>query len=162
VEQCAQNLILQLMNQNDKPPSRPASSQLTTPPKYGEVFLCDEHIVGLESIHGFKGKKILNVSCSGRKIFIFEDSTEEENIVSALHDPSRDACEFNGKRVSAVEEMIAEFEVGEKIVDIASGRSHNIILTQSGRLFSFGFGEFGTLGHGGSIFEEKPRLIQKL
>lgn len=45
-------------------------------PQYGEVFLCDSHINGVESIHGFKGKKILNVSCGGRKTFIFEDSSE--------------------------------------------------------------------------------------
>jgi alpha-tubulin suppressor-like RCC1 family protein len=52
--------------------------------------------------------------------------------------------------------------VDEKIVMIASGHSHNVILTQNGRLFSFGFGEFGTLGQGGSIFEEKPKFIKKL
>jgi alpha-tubulin suppressor-like RCC1 family protein len=29
-------------------------------------------------------------------------------------------------------------------------------------VYTFGFGEYGTLGHGGSIFEERPRLIKKL
>lgn len=76
----------------DKQESPPAHIHVSNIPKYGEVFLCDEHINGVESIHGFKGKKILNISCSARKIFIFEDSTEEENIVSALHDPSHDSC----------------------------------------------------------------------
>lgn len=61
-----------------------------------------------------------------------------------------------------MEDLIAEFDAGEKIVEIGNGRAHSIILTQNGRLFSFGMGEFGTLGHGGSIFEEKPRLIKKL
>jgi hypothetical protein len=67
------------------------------------VFLCDEHIQGVESIHGFKGKKILNVSSGGKKIFIFEDSSESENIVSALHNPSHDICEFNGRTTSPIE-----------------------------------------------------------
>lgn len=121
-------------------------------PQYGEVFLCDTHINGVESIHGFKGKKILNVSCGGKKTFIFEDSSESENIVSALHDPADDILDFNGKETAPIEQLISDFEVEEKIVEITNGRAHNVILTQSGKLYSFGFGEFGTLGHGGSIF----------
>jgi hypothetical protein len=76
-------------------------------PQYGEVFLCDSHTTGVESIHGFKGKKILNISSAAKKTFIFEDSSDSENIVSALHDPVQDICEFNGRSTLPIEQLIA-------------------------------------------------------
>lgn len=41
---------------------------------------------------------------------------------------------------------------GSKIVEIKSGKFHNIILTSDGKVFAYGKGEFGALGLGGSIF----------
>ena len=51
---------------------------------------------------------------------------------------------------------------GNKINEIKSGKEHNIILTDQGLLFSFGKGNFGSLGLGGTIFASNPKLINKL
>lgn len=37
-----------------------------------------------------------------------------------------------------------------------------MLLTQEGEVYSYGYGQHGILGHGGSFFEEKPRMIRKL
>lgn len=51
---------------------------------------------------------------------------------------------------------------GSKIIEIKSGKYHNIILTDQGKVYSYGKGEFGSLGLGGSVFEIKPRIVNKL
>jgi alpha-tubulin suppressor-like RCC1 family protein len=51
---------------------------------------------------------------------------------------------------------------GNKICEIKSGKEHNIVLTEQGALYSFGKGNFGSLGLGGTIFAAHPRLINKL
>ncbi len=51
---------------------------------------------------------------------------------------------------------------GNKINEIKSGKQHNIILTDQGLLYSFGKGNFGSLGLGGTVFSAAPRPINKL
>ncbi|KAG8330595.1 RCC1 domain-containing protein 1 [Homalodisca vitripennis] len=51
---------------------------------------------------------------------------------------------------------------GEKIVDIACGRSHILLLSERGEVFSVGEGSRGQLGHGELENEEEPRLVEGL
>ena len=60
-----------------------------------------------------------------------------------------------------IDEVVLSLE-GLKIVEIISGKVHNIIRTEDGKLYAYGKNEFGSLGLGGCIFAEKPRLIRKL
>ena len=51
---------------------------------------------------------------------------------------------------------------GRRVVDIACGTDHCLLLTQSGELLSFGLGTRGQLGHGDLSPQTKPCLIQAL
>lgn len=51
---------------------------------------------------------------------------------------------------------------GNKINEIKSGKEHNIIMTDQGLLYSFGKGNFGSLGLGGTVFAPAPQQITKL
>lgn len=51
---------------------------------------------------------------------------------------------------------------GNVINEIKSGKEHNVILTEQGLLYSFGKGNFGSLGLGGTVFSPGPQLITKL
>lgn len=50
----------------------------------------------------------------------------------------------------------------ELAVSIASGNYHWLVLTASGRVFSWGRGAFGSLGHGTSESISKPKQIKSL
>ena len=49
-----------------------------------------------------------------------------------------------------------------KVTDIACGKEHCMLLTETGQVFSWGGGTRGQLGHGTLASEEKPRLILAL
>ncbi len=51
---------------------------------------------------------------------------------------------------------------GENVKQIASGRNHFLLVTESGKLFSFGMGKHGVLGHGDSINTAHPKLVEAL
>ena len=50
----------------------------------------------------------------------------------------------------------------EKVVQIACGGEHSVALTEEGTVFTFGAGNKGQLGHGGSNPEHFPRLLLDL
>ncbi|XP_023344096.1 E3 ubiquitin-protein ligase HERC2 [Eurytemora carolleeae] len=49
-----------------------------------------------------------------------------------------------------------------KVTDIACGKEHCMLLTETGQVFSWGGGTRGQLGHGTLSSEDKPRLIMAL
>ena len=51
---------------------------------------------------------------------------------------------------------------GHHVVDIAAGGSHNAACTSRGRLFTWGKGRYGRLGHNDSEDQLKPKLVRKL
>jgi len=48
---------------------------------------------------------------------------------------------------------------GKKVVGATAGYSHTSVWTDEGELFTFGDGNFGRLGHGGTQNESVPRLV---
>jgi len=50
----------------------------------------------------------------------------------------------------------------ELIVQVAAGHGHSAVVTRSKKLFTFGWGECGQLGHGGCADEHAPRLVDPL
>ena len=50
----------------------------------------------------------------------------------------------------------------EKIVAVAAGAGHTIVSTQTGRVFTFGCGQYGKLGHNSQASEYTPRLVKAL
>jgi alpha-tubulin suppressor-like RCC1 family protein len=51
---------------------------------------------------------------------------------------------------------------GERAVAVAAGGKHSLVVSQSGRLYSFGCSASGVLGHGDSVNRLVPRLVAGL
>jgi hypothetical protein len=45
---------------------------------------------------------------------------------------------------------------------IATGKKHTTFITDEGKVYSYGYGEYGALGHGGMIQTNIPKLISRL
>ncbi|XP_066595212.1 E3 ubiquitin-protein ligase HERC2 [Prorops nasuta] len=50
----------------------------------------------------------------------------------------------------------------KRIRDIACGSGHSAAISSSGELYTWGLGEYGRLGHGDTITQMKPKLVQAL
>jgi len=51
---------------------------------------------------------------------------------------------------------------GKKVIGAAAGTFHTAVWTKEGELFTFGLGDGGKLGHGGTHEEHVPRLVDAL
>jgi len=49
-----------------------------------------------------------------------------------------------------------------KPIFIAAGESHSAAITQKYKLYTWGVGSFGRLGHGYDLNEKKPKLVEEL
>ena len=52
--------------------------------------------------------------------------------------------------------------MGVKVTQVAAGNSHSVICTAEGHVWTFGNGNFGRLGHGGTATEMVPRIVEGL
>ena len=50
----------------------------------------------------------------------------------------------------------------ERVVGVATGFSHSLVLTAEGALFSFGYGAYGQLGHGDTTYQLQPKRVETL
>jgi hypothetical protein len=57
---------------------------------------------------------------------------------------------------------LVEALAGKKVVGVSAGDCHTAAWTAEGELFTFGYGRFGRLGHGGEETELVPRLVEVL
>ena len=57
---------------------------------------------------------------------------------------------------------LVEALAGKKAVGAAAGYDHTAVWTEAGQLFTFGFGAYGQLGHGGQETVHVPRLVVAL
>ena len=48
------------------------------------------------------------------------------------------------------------------MAQVATGSSHTVICTAEGRVWTFGYGGHGQLGHGGDANEMVPRMVESL
>jgi alpha-tubulin suppressor-like RCC1 family protein len=51
---------------------------------------------------------------------------------------------------------------GKQVAGASSGNIHTAVWTEDGELFTFGGGDSGKLGHGGTQNELVPRLVEAL
>jgi RCC1 and BTB domain-containing protein len=57
---------------------------------------------------------------------------------------------------------VVEALAGKKVVGASAGSGHTVAWTESGEVYTFGFGTFGNLGHGGHGNERVPRVVEAL
>jgi len=65
----------------------------------------------------------------------------------------------HGDSVIELVPRFVEALVGVNVVGTAAGGDHTVVWTDEGKAYSFGYGMFGRLGHGGEENERVPRLI---
>jgi alpha-tubulin suppressor-like RCC1 family protein len=66
-----------------------------------------------------------------------------------------------GEGTELVPRMI-EVLTEKKAIGAAAGSTHTAVWTDDGELFTFGYGDQGNLGHGGTQKEPVPRLVEAL
>ncbi len=52
--------------------------------------------------------------------------------------------------------------MGVKVAQVAAGLDHTVICTAEGRVWTFGYGSYGKLSHGGNADEMVPRMVEDL
>jgi len=98
-----------------------------------------------------------------------EGSENEESPVcmsrTACGDFHNLACDTAGQAYSLPSPItFSSFPGGaqQKVVDVACGKEHCMLLTEHGQVYTWGGGSRGQLGHGTLASEESPRLVMAL
>ncbi|XP_020288916.1 E3 ubiquitin-protein ligase HERC2 isoform X1 [Pseudomyrmex gracilis] len=68
----------------------------------------------------------------------------------------------HGNCVSLDKPKLIETLKSKRIRDIACGSGHSAAIASNGELYTWGLGEYGRLGHGDTVTQTKPRLVQAL
>eukprot|EP01084_Bolivina_argentea_P295347 508441_1 len=64
-----------------------------------------------------------------------------------------------GKETTSVEKII-KIPTQTKFIDIYCGRVHTLALDNNGQIWSWGYEEYGQLGHGDTNHRYKPTMIE--
>ncbi|RZF37934.1 hypothetical protein LSTR_LSTR005434, partial [Laodelphax striatellus] len=113
-------------------------------PSYSEV------LSSLRPVHIAGGSKSLFVVSHDGKVFACGDSTNGRLGLG------------HSNNVSVPRQLTALSQYVVKKVAVHSGGKHAMALTIDGKVFSWGEGDDGKLGHGNRVTLEKPRLIESL
>ena len=68
----------------------------------------------------------------------------------------------HGDRKDQLKPKVIKALRGMRVVAIAAGTEHSLVLTDGGAVLSFGNGQHGRLGHGDTKDRLKPKVIDKL
>ncbi|XP_034934449.1 E3 ubiquitin-protein ligase HERC2 [Chelonus insularis] len=68
----------------------------------------------------------------------------------------------HGNRVSLDKPRLIEALRSKRIKDIACGSGHSAAISSNGELYTWGLGEYGRLGHGDTVTQLKPKLVEAL
>ena len=71
-------------------------------------------------------------------------------------------CLGHGDEEHQLTPKVIEALSGERAVAVAAGNGHSLVLTEAGAVFSFGRCGGGQLGHGDTMNQHLPRLIEAL
>ncbi|CAD6227584.1 GSCOCG00001264001-RA-CDS [Cotesia congregata] len=68
----------------------------------------------------------------------------------------------HGNRLSLDKPRLIEALKSKRIRDIACGSGHSAAIASNGELYTWGLGEYGRLGHGDTVTQLKPKLVEAL
>ncbi|CAK72743.1 unnamed protein product (macronuclear) [Paramecium tetraurelia] len=129
-------------------------------PTFGEVFLTTDDVQGgLENLKLFKGKLISSLCGGCRKLFVIEEGLDNQGIISTLHSPEHDEYD---QTFSQDSNNLQSFDFKGSIKTIVTGKKHTVFLSDQGDIYSYGYGEYGALGHGGIIELSIPKKIIRI
>ena len=137
----------------------------------GEVFTfgCgDEGKLGLgdlEDVHvprrvdALIDKYIVQVLASERYTAVLTDEGEVYTLGSLMMIDKEGALMNSSRRFRPY--RIGK-RLGERVVQMASGYQHMVLLTSKGKVYTYGCGDYGQLGHDSHHFEAHPREVASL
>lgn len=92
-------------------------------------------------MHVYQGTLLLDVDAVSENVALAHPNTIARSVAQLEHD----------LRVA-----------GTRVANLAIGATHAVVLSESGQLYSWGFGDRGQCGHGRTQGEGKPKVIESL
>jgi RCC1 and BTB domain-containing protein len=110
-------------------------------------------------ISGLAGKKAKEVACGGYHTIV---RTDNGNVYSFGNGTEGQLghCSFENKLTPTLIQQ-AQLE-GKCVVQVACGWTHTMVLTSEGRLYTWGSGRVGRLGHGSELKTCVPSVVESL
>ena len=112
---------------------------------------------GPKLVEEFKGKKPKQISCGG-----FHTAVCTEDGTMYTFGGGEHGQLGHGDKVNKVTPTLVQALNGNFIMQITCGWSHSVALTKGGKVFTWGNGDHGKLGHGSGKKLSKPELVQRL
>ena len=110
-------------------------------------------------VDGLAGKKAKEVACGLNHTIVI---TEDGRVYTFGHGELGQLghCSFENKLTPTLIQQV-QLE-GKDVVQVACGRLHTMALTSDGRLYSWGNGMSGKLGHGSELSSAVPSVVESL
>jgi len=108
-------------------------------------------------IEALAGKKVIGVAAGDYHTAVW---TEEGELFTFGHG-FYGRLGHGGIQKEVVPRLV-EALAGKTVVGVSAGSLHTAVWTDAGELFTFGYGVYGILGHGGTQNELVPRLVKAL
>jgi alpha-tubulin suppressor-like RCC1 family protein len=108
-------------------------------------------------IEAMRGKRVVQVSAGANHSLVL---TESGAVFSFGHGAWGQLGHGNRERQNLPK--LIEAMRGKRVVQISAGWRHNLVLTESGEVYSFGWGYYGRLGHGDTEKQTLPKLMEAL
>lgn len=106
-------------------------------------------------IDDLKGKKIVDIAAgSGPHVLVL---TEEGEVFSWGHNSYMQLG--NGGSTPGLSPMLLSRNLNRKIIEIACGSHHSMVLTDEGEVYSWGYNNCGQIGSGSTSNQSTPRKV---
>ena len=109
------------------------------------------------AVEGLAGKKVVGTSAGNEHTVVWT----EDGMIFTFGNGADGRLGHGGEEIEMVPRAV-EGLAGMKVVGATAGGRHTVVWTEDGRVFSFGLGVDGRLGHGGEENELVPRVVEEL
>ena len=117
----------------------------------------EENELGPKVVRALTGKKVVGASAGNRHTVVWTEGGEVYTFGRGSHGQLGPGGEQTVLAPRAVEAL-----AGKKVVGASAGDRHTVVWTEGGEVYTFGYGVFGQLGHGGQQTELAPRAVEAL